>query len=205
MESMLRIFIPIYLVTMLLAVFVVRSVLVWRRTGINVVTLWRKEGVEGITGRGFRLLPVLSIVVGVSYAVDPALMRYFGPIHWLQQTAVQVTGLALMLVSFLFIVVAQHQMGRSWRIGIDEDNPTGLVREGLFALSRNPIFLGMLVNSLGFFLVLPNAVTLLILGVSYALIQVQIRLEEDFLRNRLGEPYRSYLDETPRWLGLPRR
>jgi len=31
-------------------------------------------------------------------------------------------------------------MGLSWRIGIDEKNRSGLVTQGLFALSRNPIF-----------------------------------------------------------------
>jgi protein-S-isoprenylcysteine O-methyltransferase Ste14 len=34
------------------------------------------------------------------------------------------------------------QMGDSWRIGIDQEQKTSLVRHGVFKLSRNPIFLG---------------------------------------------------------------
>jgi protein-S-isoprenylcysteine O-methyltransferase Ste14 len=31
-------------------------------------------------------------------------------------------------------------MDNSWRIGIDEENKTGLVTKGIFSISRNPIF-----------------------------------------------------------------
>jgi protein-S-isoprenylcysteine O-methyltransferase Ste14 len=72
-------------------------------------------------------------------------------------------------------------MGKSWRIGIDEERPATLVRQGVFGLSRNPIFLGMMVTLLGLFLSIPNAVTLLVLALGVVLIQIQVRLEEEFL------------------------
>jgi protein-S-isoprenylcysteine O-methyltransferase Ste14 len=91
-------------------------------------------------------------------------------------------------------------MGESWRIGIDEEHRTPLVRKGVFGVSRNPIFLGMISTLLGLFLVTPNAVTLLVLGLGVVLIQIQVRLEEEFLSSAHGEDYEEYRREVRRWL-----
>jgi protein-S-isoprenylcysteine O-methyltransferase Ste14 len=107
---------------------------------------------------------------------------------------------ALLLTSLAWTVVAQAQMGESWRIGIDEGHRTPLVRKGVFGLSRNPIFLGMMLTLLGLFLVTPNAVTLLVLCLGVVLIQIQVRLEEEFLSGAHGEDYAGYRRDVRRWL-----
>jgi protein-S-isoprenylcysteine O-methyltransferase Ste14 len=109
-------------------------------------------------------------------------------------------GYVLLLVSLGWITTAQYQMGRSWRIGFKDDDIPELVTSGLFARSRNPIFLGMCVTLLGLFLVFPCAVTLAILALSEALIAIQVRLEEAHLRKSLGDKYLAYAAVTPRWI-----
>ena len=52
----------------------------------------------------------------------------------------------------------------------------------------------------GYFLVLPNAVTLVIVMLDLALIQVQIRVEEDFLAGQHGEDYARYCAAVRRWI-----
>lgn len=91
-------------------------------------------------------------------------------------------------------------MGESWRIGIDEERRAPLVRKGVFGLSRNPIFLGMISTLLGLFLVIPTAVTLLVLGLGVVLIQIQVRLEEEFLSGAHGRDYEEYRSDVRRWL-----
>ena len=61
-------------------------------------------------------------------------------------------------------------------------------------------FLGMRLNLLGLFLVLPNAVTLVILVLGDVLIQIQVRLEEAYLSQVHGEQYQSYCQQVRRWL-----
>jgi protein-S-isoprenylcysteine O-methyltransferase Ste14 len=75
-----------------------------------------------------------------------------------------------------------------------------LVRKGVFDLSRNPIFLGMMLTLLGLFLVIPNAVTLLAFVLGVVLIQIQVRLEEAFLSGAHGEDYADYRRYVRRWL-----
>ena len=91
-------------------------------------------------------------------------------------------------------------MGASWRIGIDAAAQPPLVRSGLFALSRNPIFLGMRLALLGLFLALPTGATLAILLLGEVLMQVQVRLEEAHLSEALGRNMKPIADSTRRWL-----
>ena len=91
-------------------------------------------------------------------------------------------------------------MRDSWRIGIDEENKTELVTNGFFAISRNPIFLGIMIANIGLFLVLPNAFTLLIIALSTVSINTQIRLEEEFLVKEFGEKYTEYKQSVNRWI-----
>ena len=111
-----------------------------------------------------------------------------------------IIALILIHLSLLWISVAQYQMSNSWRIGIDENNKTELITKGLFSYSRNPIFLGMIISVTGIFFILPNAITLFLMLSTYIVIQIQIRLEEEFLEKQHGQEYLSYKQNTKRLL-----
>jgi len=87
----------------------------------------------------------------------------------------------------------------SWRSGIDEEQPTTLVQTGLFRYSRNPIFLGMIVTLTGVFLAMPNALSLPFLVLGFVLIQIQVRLEEEFLTKTPGTEYENFRQQVKRW------
>ena len=105
-----------------------------------------------------------------------------------------------LLISFVWTTVAQHQMKNSWRMGIDPNTKTKLVKNGLFQFSRNPIFLGLIVSFLGLFLTTPNGITLILLIIGSLLIQIQTRLEEDFLSKQLKAEYTLYKQKTRRFI-----
>jgi protein-S-isoprenylcysteine O-methyltransferase Ste14 len=105
----------------------------------------------------------------------------------------------LLHVSLLVVLVAQAQMARSWRVGFDKNAKTELVQGGLFRYSRNPVFVGMLATMLGLFLVLPNAMTLLAAALTWVVLQIQVRMEEEYLSKTHGEPYLEYLQKVRRW------
>ena len=90
-------------------------------------------------------------------------------------------------------------METSWRIGIDEENKTTLVTKGLFSISRNPIFLGLMIGNLGLFFIIPNCFTLLVISLSTISINNQIRLEEEFLKREFGDEYEKYSKKVRRW------
>jgi protein-S-isoprenylcysteine O-methyltransferase Ste14 len=58
----------------------------------------------------------------------------------------------------------------------------------------------MMVTLFGLFLVIPNAVTLLIFVLIVVLINIQVRLEEEYLKSSHGEDYVRYQRTVARWI-----
>ena len=184
----------------MIAAFFWRSYAVWKRTGVNPVVFKGSDTAHDFIGPLFKALFVVIVVVVVIYAFFPSRYSYVIPIHWLQRTWVRFIGIILLLVSLLWTVMAQAQMGDSWRIGIDTEHNTQLVQGGVFRLSRNPIFVGMIVTLFGLFLVIPSTVTLITLVVGMILIGIQVRLEEEYLTRSHGETYIEYRRIVRRWI-----
>ena len=201
METALKVFLPLYFLAWFVLAFAWRSYLIWKRTGRNPYRLGKSDNAHDFVGVLFRLTMAVSAGVVLLHSLSSELYNYLAPIAWLQHPTLVTLGVVLLLVSFLWILLAQKQMGNSWRIGIDHEVKTPLVREGVFKLSRNPIFLGMRINLLGLFFILPNAVTLLaVLVLGDALMQIQVRLEEEYLSRMHGQEYEHYCRQTRRWL-----
>ncbi|MEZ5427585.1 MAG: isoprenylcysteine carboxylmethyltransferase family protein [Pyrinomonadaceae bacterium] len=200
MNEVLRIILPVYLLAFFGIAFIWRSFLVWKRTGINPYVVGKTDSPIDFIESVYRI-PVFLLIAQVSvFAGFPNFYPYAAPIFWLDHQAVKMGGLILLFASLVWIAVAQMQMGRSWRIGIDTENKTDLVEKGLFAVSRNPIFFGMRLALLGFFLTLPNAFSLLALVLGDILMQIQVRLEEEFLSKMHGEKYLEYKKRVRRWI-----
>src|SRR5690606_28061473 len=98
------------------------------------------------------------------------------------------------------------QMGASWRVGVDRDERTALVTDGMFALVRNPIFSAMLVTAVGLTLMVGNVVSLVGLAALVGALEVQVRLvEEPYLLTVHGEAYAGYAARVGRFVpGLGR-
>lgn len=199
-ETALKIFLPLYFLAWFVLAFAWRSYLTWKRTGRNPYRLGKTDNAHDFVGVLSRLTMIVCVGVVLIHSLSSELYGYLAPIAWLQHPALVMLGIALLLVSFVWILIAQKQMGDSWRIGIDHELKTQLVREGVFKLSRNPIFLGMRINLLGLFLILPNAITLTVLVLGDALMQTQVRLEEEYLSRIHGAEYEQYRRQTRRWI-----
>jgi protein-S-isoprenylcysteine O-methyltransferase Ste14 len=90
--------------------------------------------------------------------------------------------------------------GKSWRIGIDENNSNELITNGMFKYSRNPIFLFMDMYFVGIMLIYPNVVFILLAIGVIAGVHLQILREEEFLLKKFGEKYIEYKNKTRRYI-----
>jgi len=193
----------VLLAAFLLAGFGWRTLVQVRRHGD---TGWRFErsGPEKVVGPllllAFVLMgagPVAALAAGdahrpggVASLVDGAL----GP-------AAAAAGVLLALAAGAVTVVAQAQMGASWRIGVQAGERTALITHGLYASVRNPIFTGMLSFGGGLALLVPNAPTLIGALLGVVAIEAQVRLvEEPNLRTVQGAPYLAWASRTGRFV-----
>ena len=200
MQNTIIIFLSVYFICFFGLAVIFRNFVVTKRTGVNAFKLNQKTGAESITGWYFKFLPLVSILVFIIYSFLPNLYLSIGPIDLMNHDTIQWIGMGIMVFSLIWVLAAQSQMGASWRIGIDHEVKTEFVQKGLFKYSRNPIFIGVIFISLGFFLVLPNPITLTILALDITLIQIQVALEEEYLTKQHGESYSEYCQHVRRWL-----
>jgi len=189
-----------YLILFIGVTIIGRSYLVWRRTGVNPNVLGQGGATQAYIGNLFRLTLALLVVIIISYTCFPFLYLFLSPITWLERPWLSAIGVAFLSFALLWVFIAQLQMGDTWRIGFNKKEKTKLVQQGVYRLSRNPIFLGMRLLLLGLFLTLPSAVILALWWLGDVLLQIQVRLEEEYLSSTHGELYQTYTKTTRRWL-----
>ena len=109
-------------------------------------------------------------------------------------------GVALCGAGLLLLLLSLVSFGRSFRVGIDQQSPDKLVTTGVFALSRNPIYVAFGLVLLGQFLVFPNWIFLVYLIAGIGLFHRQVLREEESLRRQYGQPYVAYCAQVRRYL-----
>jgi protein-S-isoprenylcysteine O-methyltransferase Ste14 len=177
-----------------------KSVIVAKQIGKNPFVIPKDESAFGLIGTYMKLTFAVIFVYVLIYALLPTWYNYFLPILQLDSLTTKYVGLALLFFSFIWSVTAQINMKNSWRIGIDNNTKTELITNGLFSISRNPFFFGVIFSLLGLFFITPNALTLLLLVLAFVLIQIQIRLEEEFLTKDIGQKYLEYKQKVRRFI-----
>ena len=198
MDNILRIYLPIYLLAYLALAFVLPTYKTWKATGINPITFGKTDTAHDYIGFVMKVLIALLFVAVLCFSFGEEIYIYLNPIAYVEMFWIKISGIVLIHISLIWIAIAQYQMSTSWRIGIDEKNKTALKTKGIFSLSRNPIFLGMLLSVFGVFLILPNTATFFLAVTTYFIIQIQIRLEEEFLSKQHGQQYEEYKNSTRR-------
>lgn len=196
----MKFFLLTYVILFLGLAMILPTYRTWKSTGVNPYKLGSSDNAHDYIGKNFRFVILLLFAIVILYTFFPNIYSLLLPIPFLTNNILIVIGTVLLLLTLIWVLIAQNHMQESWRIGIDEDVKTDLVQTGLFKISRNPIFLGMRIMLLGIFLVIPNAVTLVILITGDLLIQIQVRLEEEFLTRSHGQAYLAYKKQVRRWM-----
>ncbi len=200
MTPFFRIFLLVSLSLFFIFLMAFRAFVVWRQTGKNPIIISKEDNAHNLMSRYLMLMMLLLAVFVITNVVAPQTYTYFLPISWLENIYLQDVGAAIMFLSIVLTFIAQAQMSKSWRLGIDEQTKTELVTKGLFQYSRNPIYLGMVLALLGVFFIAPTAATCLTLVLGYVLMQIQIRLEEEFLTKLHGQQFLDFKKKVRRWI-----
>lgn len=122
----------------------------------------------------------------------------------LDTVSFKVVGVFATLSGLLIYSLALQAFGASWRLGIDRVAPGALVTHGIFAWTRNPIYVALDLLAVGTFLVMGRLVFLALGLIMVAMLHGQIRREERFLTHAYGDAYREYcarVGRYARWRG----
>lgn len=188
-------------IAFVLVAFGWRIWLQYRRTG--------ESGFRGFSGGALERSASVLFLIGLLLApLAPVLelVRWVAPLPHLARPAAHVLGIVAFASGFGLTLVAQLQMGASWRIGVNPSERTALVTDGVFSYLRNPIFTGMLLALAGLVLLVPNVLATLAALCTLAGLELHVRLvEEPYLLRTHGDRYREYSRAVGRFIpGLGR-
>jgi protein-S-isoprenylcysteine O-methyltransferase Ste14 len=172
-----------------------RSWLQARRYGGSGLMLFREGPLQTIRDA--------SVVLFTTFVGWQAGMVAYGAAP-LAAAPLRIGGAALAAIGTALMVVAQLDLGASWRVGIERDARPGLVTTGWYAFCRNPIFLFMMVAFVGILLQVPRWQSLLLVLMGYLGLRLQVAREEAYLEESYGEAYAEYARRVGRfvpWVG----
>lgn len=110
-------------------------------------------------------------------------------------------GIIFLIAALVFLLSAS---GRFRRAGTDVKpwkTTSAVVDEGIYAITRNPMYLGMALFYVGLGLAFSSLGVIVLLPVLLAIIQTQvIAREERYLEGKFGDEYRNYKTCVRRWL-----
>lgn len=112
-----------------------------------------------------------------------------------------VGGGVLIIAALAYLLAAS---GRFRKAGTDVKpwkTTSAIVAEGVYRLTRNPMYLGMALFYVGLGLMFSSLGVLLLLPILIVMIQTQvIAREERYLESKFGDQYLAYKGKVRRWM-----
>ncbi len=116
--------------------------------------------------------------------------------------AFMVFGAVFIALGIGLIILGRREFAR-YRQPTDPGHSTQiLIKTGVFALSRNPLYVGgaLLILGISLFLKMPWALGMLLISM-VTCYHLLIKPEELYLQTKFGKEFQEYSDSVCRWLG----
>jgi len=185
-------------IVLILVAVLLRALIQFVRTGDSGIRTLKKSSSFELRFATISLYAVLFGVLAVSF------LHSYGFIEaQFRLTSVDYEiGLVICCIALVLVFVAQLQMGKWWRIGVDEEEKTGLVINGIYTYIRNPIYSGVLLFAFGLVFMVMHWLAVLMYLLGYFCINYLVKkVEEPYLLKLHGEEYLKYKQAT--WSYLP--
>ena len=150
---------------------------------------------EGPNVKGNPLRIAVGLLV-VSYILGEFILPKYPLIY-----TFKIVGM-LGFITSIFIFFSGFNLFKSY-----EENPVPttttnrIIKTGIFAYTRNPIYLALVVFHLSMFLIFENVMYFLsFIGLFIWLHNYVIKAEEEFLLQKFTEEYQRYMQAVKRWI-----
>jgi protein-S-isoprenylcysteine O-methyltransferase Ste14 len=161
----------------------------------------RSRGVKVVTSRKGTLETVLLTLAWLGFLVpliwiaSPA----FSFAEYPLRTGPFIAGIAWLAVGLWFFHRSHADLGSNWSITLEVREQHRLITDGVYRSVRHPMYMALLLYSLGQTLVIPNWVAgpsyLIAFGILFAF---RVRAEERMMLDRFVDQYAKYTARTKR-------
>jgi protein-S-isoprenylcysteine O-methyltransferase Ste14 len=159
------------------------------------------KGMKMIQTKEHPQLVANPFLIYIGIAAISALLQFLLPLPFISSGMARITGLVVVIVSFLFGLPALINMLRVKTSPNPNRPATSLILSGPYGFSRNPMYIGLTLLYAGLvtFLQLPWGLLFLPLVVWLVTAWV-IRPEEKYLEGKFGNEYLEYKRSVRRWI-----
>jgi protein-S-isoprenylcysteine O-methyltransferase Ste14 len=156
------------------------------------------ESPQDTDAAGAPIPPPLLVLIVVASGF---LLSFVAPLALPRGRSRALLGLAPVIAATALLWTAARALYRARTAVIPWEPTTAIVTTGPFRFSRNPIYLAFLLVQTSLAFAFSNGWLLLLLPVSWYLLDVvQVRREERYLVRTFGETYLAYARRVRRWL-----
>ena len=139
----------------------------------------------------YSLVMVWAAMVADAWGLKFALLGRPATVKWV--------SLAVWVSGFTLLFIGRLGMGDSFRIGSPREG-TSLKGDGLFGISRNPMYLGLYLTVLASVLYTLNPAVLVLAAFVVGVHHQVVLAEEGYLRRVFGDAYSEYCRKVRRYL-----
>ena len=140
-------------------------------------------------------LKIFVYLIVISYVVGEFIMPKYSIIYLFNMI-----GLIGLIVSLIFFFSGFNLFKSYKENPIPTSDTNRLIKTGIFAYTRNPIYLALVLFLFSMFLVFENVMYLLSsLALFIWLNNYVIKPEEDYLKNKFGDEFVRYCEAVKRW------
>ena len=112
-----------------------------------------------------------------------------------------IAGILCLVLGLLFFVRSHAALGTNWSVTLKVQGGHELVTHGIYRHVRHPMYLALLLYSLGQALVVPNYVAGPSCGVAMAILFIlRVGIEERLMLDHFGKDYEVYMARTKRFV-----
>ncbi len=145
------------------------------------------------------LVTWIALILLLATGGGDQLPRFLGR-SLFDSTILKITALPLLFLSLALHFLGLQALGPHWRVGTSAVQPGNLVTTGIYAFSRNPIMLGLILYALAVWLTYSTPALLVVLFLAVGTVHYQITREEAFLLEQHGSRYMGYCKNVGRYL-----
>lgn len=144
----------------------------------------------------FQLLAVFFVLPFTSLAIWLEITLYPEYVLLLSYSISTYIGFTLLIIGLAFSIWARIKLGRNWSGSVEILPNHKLVRDGPFKVVRHPIYLGMILGTLGTSLILGEIITFIVFITSVFTLIQKSQNEEKLLLEKFGLEYDQYKKEV---------
>ena len=148
---------------------------------------------------------VAIIITLIVRSIDRKIVNFLlYPIKLSIPDTLQFIGFVIVIIGFIFVIWANYTLLYVKRIGLKDREPfhvpSSLALTGPYKVSRNPIYLGVLLLIIGTALLMESISVFILALLCYIIFRVFIKWEEEHLEEKFGPDYIAFKKKVRRWI-----